>query len=439
MHSLAPAELAALRARMSALRAQSGAPTPPDVARHAAQVVVIGSSSRGGSSIFAEVLRSSRRMLHLRAEINPFFRLHGVDDPHSDALAADHPVPPELGRELGWDCGWPTNALSGEADEWRFAVEIAVRLTLQWPDLVFDADTVHGCVQEVLRTLRAEHGWPPGLFADPPHFHARLIARLRAHWPEIQPSAYDLDPRLMAELAPSPAHFVPQRLIEEPPFVLTVPWVVADAERLATHPLVIKTPSNAYRLGWLRRLFGAARLRVLHLTRNVGASVNGLYDGWRYPGFHSHEVGGLDIAGYTGVVPGADRWWKFDRPEGWQAYTRAPLEQVCAFQWRSAHAALIADARAHGPAYRLRFEDALGPAHRQRPALEGLERWLGLPVADELAGILSGKLPVVMATAQPRQRRWFARIGLLAGVLADPQNLSIMEELGYGADPEAWE
>ena len=434
---------------MAALRAQSGAASPPDVTRCASQVIVIGSSSRGGSSIFAEVLRNSRRMLHLRAEINPFFRLHGVDDPQSDALVADTPVPAALGQELGWDCGWPTNTLQGEADEWRFAVEIAVRLTLQWPSLSFDADTVHRCVQSVLRELRQNHGWPTGLFADPPHFHARLISALRVHWPEIQPAAYDLDQRLMAALSAGPVSgavsgpvdFVPRGILEEPPFVLTGPWVVADEERLATHPLVIKTPSNAYRLDWLRRVFASARLRVLHLTRNVGASVNGLYDGWRHPGFHSHEVGGLNISGYTGVVAGADRWWKFDRPVDWQQYAAAPLEQVCAFQWRSAHAALLADARVPGreSPFRLRFEDALGPSYRQRPALDALEQWLGLPVASELSAVLSGALPLVMATAQPRQRRWFARIGLLASVLADPANLSIMKELGYDADPETWE
>jgi hypothetical protein len=259
---------------MAALRAQSGAASPPDVTRCASQVIVIGSSSRGGSSIFAEVLRNSRRMLHLRAEINPFFRLHGVDDPQSDALAAATPVPAALGQELGWDCGWPTNTLQGETDEWRFAVEIAVRLTLQWPSLSFDADTVHRCVQGVLRELRENHGWPPGLFADPPHFHARLISALRVHWPEIQPAAYDLDQRLMAALSvgpvvgpvSGPVDFVPRGILEEPPFVLTGPWVVADEERLATHPLVIKTPSNAYRLDWLRRVFASARLRVLHLT-----------------------------------------------------------------------------------------------------------------------------------------------------------------------------
>jgi hypothetical protein len=71
--------------------------------------------------------------------------------------------------------------------------------------------------------------------------------------------------------------------------------------------------------------------------------------------------------------------------------------------------------------------------------LDALEQWLGLPVSAELSAVLSGALPLVMATAQPRQRRWFARIGLLAPVLADPANLSIMKELGYDADPETWE
>ena len=68
---------AAARARIAALREISGAPAPPDVARLARDVVIVGSSSRGGSSIFAELLRRSPHLLHFRGETNPFLRLNG--------------------------------------------------------------------------------------------------------------------------------------------------------------------------------------------------------------------------------------------------------------------------------------------------------------------------------------------------------------------------
>lgn len=437
--------------RVTRLREAGGAPRPLDVARHAREVVLIGSSSRGGSSIFAEVLRRSRGLLHFRAEINPFLRLHGVAGTDSDAVAEHEPVPEGLGLDLGWDCGQPTRHLDDAPAVWGFAVEIAVRLTLQWPALRFDLDVVHDAVQDVLIDLVRHEGWPAGRFLDPQPFHARLLARVRRRLPEIHPGAYDLDRRLVAALCPGPypgprgpdgaGVFVPDPRsspIEEPPFVLVTPWRLATEAQLDTCPLVIKTPSNAYRVAWLRRLFAAANVRVLHLVRNVAASVNGLYDGWRYPGFHAHATpAALDIRGYTGVVRGGDVWWKFDRPPGWTAYTGAPLEQVCAFQWRSAHAALLATAGLDR--FRLRFEDVLGPAQRQRPTLVALGRWLGVPVADELAHVLAGALPVVMATEQPRSRRWFDRIALLGPLLAEPAHQRLMEALGYDADPETWE
>ena len=431
---------AEVQARLAGLHALSGAPTPPDVAKLARDVVIVGSSSRGGSSIFAELLRRSPHLLHFRGETNPFLRLNGLESDDSDAICDTTAVPPGLGVDLGWDCGRPTRRLSGEAEEWRFSCEIAARLTIQWPMLSFDAGTVARSVRAVLAVLRAEEGWPEGVFVDAQAFHARLLGALRLRWPEVHPAAYDIERGLISAHCPGPwpDPFVPGPLVEEPPFVLACPWRLATEADLGSLPVVLKTPSNAYRVGWLRRLFPAARLRVLHLVRSIAGSVNGLYDGWRYPGFHSHLARRLAIAGYSDVAPAGDRWWKFDRPPGWQAYTDAPLEHVCAFQWRSAHAALMAQVR-DGQSLRLRFEDIVGTPARQQRALAQLGEWLGAPIAADLGPVLVSGLPLVMATEQPRARRWFARIELLAPLLADPVHRHLMEELGYDPDPNTWD
>jgi len=419
-----------VRERFLALRA--GLPAP-DVCAHVREVVLIASSSRGGSSIFAEVLRRVPGLLHLRAEMNPQLRLSGCAGESSDAVAPDHPVPDGLSTLIGADCGRPAGALPAAAVP-AFAAEIAARLVLQWPELPITALAVEADVATTLQELRLD-GWAPGEWRDTTAFYALLFPRLCARWPALRPSAYDLDRARVAGLGPG-GEFVPVAPVEEPPFVLPVPWAHATPGELARLPLLIKTPSNAYRLAWLARLFPHARLRILHLTRNPAASINGLVDGWRYPGFHSHDAGGLDIGGYTHEVPGGERWWKFDRPPGWEAWRRAPLPEVCAFQWASAHRAILAFEAADR--FVLRFEDVLGSPDRQAAALGALSSWLGLAAPDDLVGGFGRGLPLVMATAQPRHRRWFDRIGTLEPLCAQPLVSDTRAALGYPADPEGW-
>lgn len=436
---MAPEALSALQARILAIRAEAGGPPPIDVCTSARDVVLLGSSSRGGSSIFAEVLRKSAGMVHLRAEINPALRLHGIDPPESDALPRDTPIPAGLSQSIGVDCGNPTDRLDGAVAVRQFTAQIAERLSLQWPTEAFDVALLRADVDRVLAALQREDGWLEGEFRDPQPFHARLLARVRARHPAVHPGAYDIDRRLLAKTCPDAVDvpFSPRMLIEEPPFVLTTPWIPATAEALARRPLIIKTPSNAYRIPWLRRLFPNATVRVLHLTRNVAASVNGLYDGWRYPAFHSHASElPLSIAGYSETAPEGHRWWKFDRPPGWQSLRERRLEDVCAFQWRSAHGAIL---ESGADRFRLAFEDVMANSARQAPALSALAHWLGVPVEPELTRILTGALPVVMATAQPRHRRWFARVDLLTPLLADPSLRELMERLGYDPDPSTYE
>ncbi len=427
------ADVASVRERVAALRA--GLPAL-DVAQAAREVVVIASSSRGGSSIFAEVLRRSRSLLHFRAEVNPQLRLFGCAGDADDSVPADHPIPAGLGAALGADCGQPTDRLDGPAAVEAFAAEIAARLCLQWPELPVVGAQIADDVRAVLAELVTTAGWAPGHFADAQVFYAHLFARWRARWPAFHPGAYDFDRRLAADLGPD-TPFVPGSPVEEPPFVLTLPWHHATAEELATRPLVVKTPGNVYRLGFLRRLFPNARIRVLHLTRNAAASINGLYDGWRFPGFHSHRVEGLRIGGYSDVVPGGDHWWKFDRPPGWADWTDASLEEVCAYQWSSAHRAVLADNAADR--FQLRFEDVIGPNARQAEAMGALSDWLGVPVHDELEHTLTAGLPVVMATEQPRHRRWFRRIDMLGPLCATPRVAEMLQALGYPDHPDHWE
>jgi len=396
---------------------------PPylDFRARVGELVLVVSSSRGGSSVFTEMLRHVPELNALRAEVNPFLRLAGAEGPDDDGLDAGAAFDgATLDAELALDAGrW--SGLDERGVE-AFGLDLTWRLAAQWPEERFDPE-------HVVRWTRA--ALP---IDDLVGFHLRVLASVRRQHPAVDPWYYDIAPERVAAAFPElprPSGPPSGSVLEEPPFVLVQPWHVATPSELAERPLVVKTPSNAYRLDWWRAAFPAARLRILHLVRNPAASINGLYDGWRYRGFHAHQVGGLDIDGYS-HLPGGRTWWKYDRPPGWRAYRAARLEEVCAFQWRSAHRHALDWLAAHPEVDRLRvrFEDVVGEPDVRREALDRLGGWLGLAPGGALQRIGDAGLPPIMATDAPRQRRWFARAEMLGPVLDDNVR-GLACDLGY--------
>jgi hypothetical protein len=423
----------------------------PDPRAHLRRVVFLASSSRGGSSVMAEILRSCPSLLHLRAEINPFLALAGYSWPGSgedgDRLGAsqDERAFTALGQLLAQDIGRPTHTLEDRAAVERFGIELHWRLGLQWPLERFDLGWVQRQLTDTLARLERHHGWAPGTFPDAPRFHALFLAAIRHRHAAINPWYYDLPPALIREHCPDaePSDGPPSPVVlEEPPFVTVIPWRAPTAAEYEQLPLVIKTPSNAYRLSFFQRLFPHARIEVLHLTRNAAASVNGLVDGWRFRGFFAHRVDReLSLEGYSDRFPAwARRWWKFDLPPGWQGWTRRPLVEVCGFQWRSTHRAILDWLREHpqAPRHRLAFERVVG-AHDQRiGAFQSLTDWLAVPFESGLQRLVETGLPPIMATSRPRHRRWYDKADLLEPVLSRDDTRAVMLELGYSPDPETW-
>lgn len=420
--------LHAVRQRLEALRALRPAPYADHAAR-VRDVVIVASSSRGGSSVFTEMLRHAPTLSHLRAEVNPFLVLAGLGYPESgDSDALDAGAGGDragLDAELALDTGgWAHLSAHGVR---AYGLDLAWRLTAQWPAVAIDPEQVVRWTAETLDDCSPQ---------DLAGFHLALLRRVRSTHPVIDPWYYDLDPDRVRLAFPglSPPSGAPGPVVlEEPPFVLARPWATATAEELASRPLIIKTPSNAYRLPFWRAHFPSARLRILHLVRNPAAAINGLHDGWRYRGFHAHRVGGLAIPGYSDTVPGGQDWWKYDLPPGWRAWTNAPLEAVCAFQWRSAHQHTLAWVAEHqADVLRVPFEQVVGERSERRLAWGRVQDWLGVDLGPGLAGIVEHGIPPVMATHAPRRRRWFAKAGLLEPVLAEPETRALAAELGYG-------
>ncbi len=311
-----------------------------DFCKQQSRVILLLAASRSGASWLAELCASSARLRSLPGEIDPFLLLAlGPPDAargESDALDGRHATPAVrtlLSRYFRAYAGHQSPGERRPTPQRRF--QIAMRSLLQWPEL-------HERMDEVFDAIRAAFETPDGGSRE-----TRMLAylvRLKALLPTLNPYFYDIDPELIGARFPDehiPAG--PPRdafVIEEPPFVCESPWVSAREDAAIDRPLLLKSPSNAYRLDFLRALFPNAEITVLHLIRDPVASVTGLMSGWLHHGFHKHRLpdGALAIERYTrSDRPWTAAWWKFDLPPGFDRYTRRPLEEVCALQWLSAN------------------------------------------------------------------------------------------------------
>ena len=143
----------------------------------------------------------------------------------------------------------------------------------------------------------------------------------------------------------------------------------------------------------------------------------------------------LAIEGYVDHRPDDAHWWKYDLPPGWEEWTTQPLVEVAGFQWRSAHAAILADPGED--THRVRFEDLVGEPEIRQATYGRLFDWLGVSLDAPLQSVIAAGLPPVMATSRPRQRRWFARAEMLEPVLSRADTTAIAHALGYD-DRAAW-
>ena len=186
-------------------------------------VILIASSSRGGSSVFSAFLRRSRVLCHLQGEINPLLRLDGLSYPEagtgSDVLTAQHAAGSagaQVRSALAEESGAPALLPLSPSDWQRFLVILHQRLQLQWPQLSILPEQV---------TASAEAA-RPHLSADLGAFHAVFLRHFSAEHPAVNPYYYDLSRRLIAQRCPSTRPDGPPsaRVIEEPPFVTVAPW-----------------------------------------------------------------------------------------------------------------------------------------------------------------------------------------------------------------------
>jgi hypothetical protein len=312
----------------------------PEFCQKQSKVVLILSASRSGSSWLAELCSSSTQFSSLPGEIDPFMILAldhpNVSDGESDELSAGRLTPAvaeALSLQISLFAGNRSlTRKKGLSPKQLFQNEM--RLLFQWPEL-------HRHMPEVRQAIRETFEQTEDFSRE-----ARMLVylkNLKRILPHVNPYYYDLDPNLIRDAFPDePVPTGPPSrtaVIEESPFICDSSWNSTDRES-SQLPLVLKSPSNAYRLDFLRALFPNAEITIVHVIREPAACVTGLMCGWLHHGFFKHRTypRTLEIEGYTRPdQPWTAEWWKFDLPPGWTEYTHRRLEEVCRFQWISAN------------------------------------------------------------------------------------------------------
>jgi hypothetical protein len=414
------------------------------------KVVIISSASRSGSSLLAEVLKQIPGIYSLSGESAPFYKLNGLS---GDLFPSDD-IPSGLENETGYLAGLSRDLLSDlsipfESNDVfndnglleQYVDDLVLRFPLQWPGIEFSYDTFRGLAFEALDTHRSS---TDGFRVK--EFYLELLSCLRREYNAINPYYYDIPIDMVQKKFPGikipagPPNSV--LTIEEPLFILLSPSRMVSSVDLGAKTLLLKSSVDCYRMRFIERLFPAAELKIIYLTRNPAASINGLYDGWLHRGFFSHNLGflfgnkafgltSLEISGYSDKYPWGRQWWNYDLPSGWQDHAKKRLEEVCGFQWYSANksAKLYLDETGR-KCCRVRCEDLFLSKGSLKVELEKIADFIGLG-RDAAKNAEVENLPVVQASEKPENCRWKKRKDIILPVIDAPAVSEMSANLGY--------
>ncbi|MFH0984454.1 MAG: hypothetical protein V1882_02845 [Candidatus Omnitrophota bacterium] len=428
--------------------------------RDVKNVVIIASSSRSGSSLLFSILKDIPSFYSLSGENVPFYKLNrllddtfGSDEVPEGLMGAD-PYLPGLSRDLLSDFAF--TELHGDIFTDQKIAEVywddlTLRFPLQWPGIRFSLDILSDRIRQAFDTVRKSH---PEFCKET--FYLELLWLLKRDYSEIDPYYYDIPAERIAGKFPGlPVPSGPPDAclaVEEPPFILLSPRRKACRADLSDKTLLLKTSLDCYRLPLIESLMPQAAIKIIHLTRNPAASVNGLCDGWMHRGFFSHNLKifldqnknghafeKLGIQGYSDKYEWGKWWWNFELPPGWQDYSQRPLEEVCAFQWHSAHTAIRAYLNTKKKAYCVvKCENILEDLRTRMGEMEKIVDFLGVE-REFLKGLKLDLLRVVHATEAPSFFRWKKRGKALTSVVKTPPMNEMSAQLGYDPqDMENW-
>jgi hypothetical protein len=321
----------------------------PHYCQKVRHLVLIVSASRSGSSWLTEILRGSENLASIPGEVDPLLLLaipkmrESPAEDHSDNLGPEEVTPGSaemLSLLLSWNVGYRQFLRS----DWRLSGEqefdLAMRTVWQWPEIDLDESLLFWAIKSCFGNANQHSSVDKVML--------QYLKALKDTYPAINPYYYDLDYSIIKQAFPEEKLPVgppsTTGVWEEPPFITFAPWVRTSLQNRSETPLILKSPSNSYRLDFYRALFPNALITLIHIIRNPLSSIADLMRGWKHHGFFKHRLQSniLNIEGYSDpALPWSCQWWKFDLPPGWGDYLKKPLVEVCTYQWLSANTHIL--------------------------------------------------------------------------------------------------
>jgi hypothetical protein len=155
-----------------------------------------------------------------------------------------------------------------------------------------------------------------------------------------------------------------------------------------------KTPKNALRQPFLDAVFPGAL--YVYLYREPRGNISSMMEAWRAGKWVTYPR----LPGWYGLP------WSLLLPPGWEELNAAPLEQVCAFQWRTTNEIILDDLQKLPPErwtacdYQSLLDDAPG-------TIERLCTFAGVKLDERLAARLATELPHSRYTqTAPAPEKW---------------------------------
>ncbi len=190
--------------------------------------------------------------------------------------------------------------------------------------------------------------------------------------------------------------------IEDTPYTWAHGFGAVHDSEIASSTLLLKTSTHSYRIENLLEIFEGSDISFIYLKRHPYATVNGLIDGWNFPGFHSFNL----RKHYAQLGPMGDGFWKFDLYPGWGRDLSLPIEEIALKQCLLNHQAILKSQKKLAlKFFELSYEDLchsdiIGPLFESLMKYLGLSDWRPDPILSEKR---------VMSTSEEGPERWQKR------------------------------